>query len=71
MKRSPGLFGQLNDRIVSGAGVVNLQIRNVEIGLCTYVPSSLRCPCSLQLGNDIVGLLLTYRPLKAPSDRSE
>lgn len=29
MERSPGLFDQLNNRIVAGAGSVSLQLRNV------------------------------------------
>lgn len=69
MKWSPGLFGQLNNRVVSGAGLVSLQMRNVEIVSCTCVPSLRRYPCSFQLRNDVVGLRLTYRPLRVPSDR--
>lgn len=69
MKWSPSLFGQLNNRVVSGAGLVSLQMRNVKITSRTCVPSSRRYPCSSQLGKGAVGLQLTYRPLTVPSDR--
>lgn len=69
MKWSPSLFSQLNNRVVSGAGLVNLQMRNVKISSCTCVPSSRRYPCSFQLGKGVVDLQLTYRPLTVPSDR--
>ena len=70
MEWSSGLLGQLNDRVVSGAVFVSLQLRNVVINYCTYVPNLLRCRRSIQLGSGAAALVLTYRPLMAPSDRS-
>lgn len=69
MKWGPGLFGELNDRVIPGAGVVSLQMKKLRSFRVPMYPIRSAVRAQFSFGNGVVGLLLTYQPLAVPSDR--